>query len=56
MVVVVGSGNHGQSLADPPNTCVNNYLNQYLATGALPQHPGLVNATCPATPDPTPAS
>ncbi len=54
MVVVEGGGNHGQSLADPPNTCVNNYLNQYLATGALPEHPGLVNATCPALPDPTP--
>jgi pimeloyl-ACP methyl ester carboxylesterase len=56
MVVVEGGGNHGQSLADPPNTCVNNYLNQYLATGALPEHPGLVNATCPALPDPTPNS
>jgi len=56
MVVVEGGGNHGQSLADPPNTCVNNYLNQYLATGALPERPGLVNATCPALPDPTPAS
>jgi pimeloyl-ACP methyl ester carboxylesterase len=56
MVVVEGSGNHGQSLADPPNTCVNNYLNNYLSTGALPSRPGLVNATCPATPDPTPNS
>jgi len=55
MVVVVGSGNHGQSLADPPNDCVNGYLNRYLATGALPQRPGLVNATCPAVPNPTPA-
>jgi pimeloyl-ACP methyl ester carboxylesterase len=48
MVVVEGGGNHGQSLSQPPNTCVNNYLNAYLATGALPQHPGPVNATCPA--------
>jgi pimeloyl-ACP methyl ester carboxylesterase len=56
MVVVEGGGNHGQSLSDPPNTCVNGYLNRYLATGALPQGPGLVNATCPALPDPTPAS
>jgi pimeloyl-ACP methyl ester carboxylesterase len=56
MVVVVGSGNHGQSLADPPNDCVNGYLNRYLATGELPQRPGLVNATCPALPDPTPDS
>jgi pimeloyl-ACP methyl ester carboxylesterase len=56
MVVVEGSGNHGQSLADPPNTCVNSYLNNYLATGELPEHPGLVNATCPVGPDPTPNS
>jgi pimeloyl-ACP methyl ester carboxylesterase len=56
MVVVEGGGNHGQSLADPPNVCVNGYLNRYLATGALPEHPGLVNATCPAGPDPTPNS
>jgi len=55
MVVVEGGGNHGQSLASPPNTCVDGYLNRYLATGALPQQPGLVNATCPALPDPVPA-
>jgi pimeloyl-ACP methyl ester carboxylesterase len=48
MVVVKGGGNHGQSLSQPPNTCVNNYLNAYLGTGALPRHPGQVNATCPA--------
>jgi pimeloyl-ACP methyl ester carboxylesterase len=52
MVVVPGGGNHGQSLAQPPNTCVNGYLNRYLATGALPRGPGLVNATCPPVPDP----
>ena len=40
MVVVTGGGNHGQSLAYPPNTCVNGYLNRYLATGALPTQPG----------------
>jgi pimeloyl-ACP methyl ester carboxylesterase len=56
MVVVEGSGNHGQSLSDPPNNCVDGYLNRYLATGALPQCPGLVNATCPRVPDPTPDS
>jgi pimeloyl-ACP methyl ester carboxylesterase len=56
MVVVVGGGNHGQSLADPPNTCVDGYLNRYLATGALPSRPGLVNATCPALPPPSPSS
>ena len=54
MVVVEGGGNHGQSLANPPNSCVDRYLNRYLATGALPSGPGLVNATCPALPDPTP--
>jgi pimeloyl-ACP methyl ester carboxylesterase len=53
MVVVEGGGNHGQSLSQPPNTCVNGYLNAYLATGALPQRPGLVNATCPALPAPS---
>jgi pimeloyl-ACP methyl ester carboxylesterase len=56
MVVVKGGGNHGQSLADPPNECVNAYLNRYLATGALPEHPGLVNATCSPVTDPTPDS
>jgi pimeloyl-ACP methyl ester carboxylesterase len=54
MVVVEGGGNHGQSLATPPNTCVNGYLNRYLATGALPSGAGLVNATCPALPPPPP--
>jgi pimeloyl-ACP methyl ester carboxylesterase len=54
MVVVKGGGNHGQSLAQPPNTCVNGYLNRYLATGALPSGSGLVSATCPAVPAPAP--
>ena len=54
MVVVEGGGNHGQSLETPPNACVQNYLNAYLATGAVPDRPGLVNATCPAPADPTP--
>jgi pimeloyl-ACP methyl ester carboxylesterase len=54
MVVVEGGGNHGQSLESPPNPCVQNYLNAYLATGAVPERPGLVNGTCPATADPTP--
>jgi pimeloyl-ACP methyl ester carboxylesterase len=56
MVVVEGGGNHGQSLETPPDTCVQNYLNGYLATGAIPDEPGLVNATCSPTPDPTPLS
>ena len=54
MVVVEGGGDHGQSLETPANACVQNYLNAYLATGSVPDHPGLVNATCPANPDPTP--
>jgi hypothetical protein len=52
MVVVRGGGNHGQSLAVPPNTCVDGYLNRYLADGSLPQGPGLVNAVCPPAPAP----
>jgi pimeloyl-ACP methyl ester carboxylesterase len=56
MVVVEGGGNHGQSLEEPPDSCVQGYLNSYLATGALPQAPGLVNATCPAVPAPTPGT
>jgi hypothetical protein len=55
MVVVSGGGNHGQSLAFPPNVCVDGYLNRYLETGALPAKPGLVNATCPALPAPAPS-
>ena len=55
MVVVEGGGNHGQSLEQPSDSCVQGYLNAYLGTGALPEAPGLVNATCPAVPDPTPA-
>jgi pimeloyl-ACP methyl ester carboxylesterase len=54
MVVVKNGGNHGQSLANPANRCVNGYLNRYLATGALPQNPGQVNATCAALPPPAP--
>jgi len=53
MVVVTGGGNHGQSLSQPANTCVDDYVKAYLATGALPQHPGQVNATCPASAAPS---
>jgi pimeloyl-ACP methyl ester carboxylesterase len=49
MVVVEGGGTHGQSLESPPDTCVQNYLNGYLDTGAVPDRPGLVNATCTPT-------
>ena len=52
LVVVQGGGNHGQSLAYPPNNCVNNYLNRYLASGSLPAGRGQVNATCAALPAP----
>jgi hypothetical protein len=55
MVVVTGGGNHGQSLASPPNTCVNGYLARYLATGALPGGTGAMAATCPALPPPAPS-
>jgi len=54
MVVVKGGGNHGQSMEQPSNSCVQGYLNAYLATGALPSAPGTVNATCPAVPAPSP--
>jgi pimeloyl-ACP methyl ester carboxylesterase len=54
MVVVEGSGHHGQSFEQPSNPCVQGYVNAYLGTGALPEAPGLVNATCPAVPVPTP--
>jgi pimeloyl-ACP methyl ester carboxylesterase len=52
MVVVERGGNHGQSLDYPPNTCVNGYLNRYLADGSLPRGSGPVNATCAALPAP----
>jgi pimeloyl-ACP methyl ester carboxylesterase len=54
LVTVPGGGNHGQSLAQPPNPCVDGYLNRYLAAGTLPAGTGLVSATCPAGPLPTP--
>ena len=52
MVVVEGGGNHGQSLASPPNRCVLGYLNRYLGNGELPHGSGQVSATCPAMPAP----
>lgn len=55
MVVVQGGGNHGQSLESPPDPCVQNYLNNYLASGALPSGSGPVNATCAPEPPPSPA-
>ncbi|HEY3732724.1 MAG TPA: alpha/beta hydrolase [Streptosporangiaceae bacterium] len=57
MVIVAGGGNHGQSLAFPPNGCVDGYLDRYLATGELPatRGPGAVSATCAALPPPSAA-
>jgi len=54
MVVVEGGGNHGQSLESPADSCVDSYLNNYLADGTVPGKSGLVNATCAPVPDPTP--
>jgi pimeloyl-ACP methyl ester carboxylesterase len=54
LVAVPGGGNHGQSLAQPPDPCVDGYLNRYLAAGTLPRGSGPVSATCPAGPPPTP--
>ena len=54
MVVVPGGGNHVQFFAQLPGGCVSGYVNRYLATGALPPGSGLVNATCPAGPPPSP--
>ncbi len=56
MVVVEGGGNHGQSMEQPSDSCVQGYLNAYLGTGALPEAAGLVNATCPAMAAPTPGT
>jgi hypothetical protein len=56
MVVVEGGGNHGQSMEQPSDSCVQGYLNAYLGTGALPQASGLVNAACPAVPEPAPGT
>jgi len=55
IVVVNGGGNHGQSLSDPPDSCVNGYLDRYLASGSLPGSggAGAVNATCAALPPPS---
>jgi pimeloyl-ACP methyl ester carboxylesterase len=55
MLVVEGGGNHVQALTQPLNTCVLNYIDGYLATGALPRHAGLASATCPALPNPSAA-
>ena len=55
MVVVSKGGNHGQFSPYAPNPCVDRYVDNYLATGALPSGKGLVNAVCPALPDPVPS-
>ncbi|TQS43717.1 alpha/beta hydrolase [Cryptosporangium phraense] len=52
LVVEVGGGNHGITLGG--NACLDKYLSDYLATGARPDKPGLVDATCAKVPDPEP--
>ncbi|MGW0854012.1 alpha/beta hydrolase [Streptomyces sp. NPDC002690] len=54
LVVEQGGGNHGITLSG--NTCLDGYLSEYLATGALPaatdgEHP---DAVCATRPDPKP--
>ena len=51
MVVLEGDGNHAEI---PVPACGERYVNAYLSNGAVPGGPGLVNATCPAVPDPAP--
>jgi hypothetical protein len=55
LVVVNGSGSHGQTLNLPADRCADTYLVKYLETGALPSGAGLVSATC-AAPAPVPAA
>ncbi len=52
LVVEEGGGNHGITLSG--NDCLDNYLADYLATGAVPRGTGEVDATCAALPDPEP--
>ncbi|GAA3387078.1 alpha/beta hydrolase [Cryptosporangium minutisporangium] len=52
LVVEAEGGNHGITLSG--NACLDKYLADYLATGARPDGPGLVDATCAALPDPEP--
>lgn len=51
MVVFEGNGNHAQL---PTDTCGQGFLTSYLSSGVVPNKAGLVNATCPAVPDPSP--
>ncbi|MFI5955717.1 alpha/beta hydrolase [Cryptosporangium sp. NPDC051539] len=52
LVVEVGGGNHGITLGG--NACLDKYLADYLSTGARPDRPGTVDATCAKVPDPVP--
>lgn len=52
LVVEVDGGNHGITLGG--NTCLDQYLADYLATGARPEGTGIVDATCATLPDPEP--
>ncbi|MBO0820022.1 MAG: alpha/beta fold hydrolase [Nocardiopsaceae bacterium] len=51
MVVLEGDGNHAEI---PMPSCAEGYADAYLSSGAVPGRSGLVNATCPAVPDPSP--
>ncbi|WP_335937965.1 alpha/beta hydrolase [Streptomyces sp. PTD5-9] len=57
LVVEQGGGNHGITLSD--NDCLDTYLADYLAKGAVPRgrggRPG-VDAVCAKSPDPTPVT
>ncbi|WP_327179017.1 alpha/beta hydrolase [Streptomyces sp. NBC_01335] len=54
LVVEEGGGNHGITLSG--NTCLDTYLSEYLATGAVPTGSGGADAdaVCTARPDPKP--
>lgn len=52
LVVEKGGHNHGISMSG--NTCLDGYLNKYLASGSLPANKGLIDATCKKLPDPGP--
>ncbi len=54
LVIEQDGGNHGVSLRG--NTCVDGYLADYLATGALPPDDSGPDAICPTKGDPDPVS
>lgn len=52
LVVENGGHNHGVTMSG--NTCLDGYLNGYLANGKVPANRGLIDATCKKLPDPGP--